>query len=49
MASRGFPPRRTSALVGAILHRAMLEHGELSKRWLASLVDLVLLGVIPRE
>jgi len=36
-------------LVGAIIHRAMLEHGEISKRWLASLVDLVLLGVLPRE
>ena len=37
------------ALVGAVIHRAMLEHGDLTKRWLGSLVDLVLLGVLPRE
>ena len=36
-------------LVGAILHRAMLEHAGLTKRWLGSLVDVVLLGVVPRE
>jgi hypothetical protein len=35
--------------VGAVIHRAMLEHAGLSKRWLASLVDLVLLGVLPRK
>jgi AcrR family transcriptional regulator len=35
-------------LVGAVMHRAMLEHRPLSKRWLASLVDLVLVGVAPR-
>lgn len=38
-----------SMLVGAILHRAMLEHGSLTKRWLGSLVDLALHGVLPRE
>jgi len=38
-----------SALVGAVIHRAMLEHGGLTKRWLESLVDLVLFGVIPRK
>lgn len=37
------------ALVGAILHRAMLEHAGLTRRWLGSLVDLMLLGVLPRE
>ena len=37
------------ALVGAVIHRAMLEHGDLTKRWLGSLVDLVLFGVLPRE
>jgi AcrR family transcriptional regulator len=37
------------ALVGAIIHRAMLEHAGLTKRWLGSLVDLMLLGVLPRE
>ncbi len=36
------------ALVGAVIHRAMLEHAGLTKRWLGSLVDLVLLGVLPR-
>ncbi len=36
-------------LVGAVIHRAMLEHGPLTKPWLASLVDLVLFGVIPRQ
>jgi len=37
------------ALVGAVIHRAMLEHAGLTKRWLGSLVDLILLGVLPRE
>lgn len=37
------------ALVGAVIHRAMLEHGDLTKRWLRSLVDLVVFGVLPRE
>jgi AcrR family transcriptional regulator len=35
-------------LVGALIHRALLEHQELSARWLAGLVDLVLHGVTPR-
>lgn len=35
-------------LVGAVIHRAMLEHGPLTKRWLGSVVDLVLFGVLPR-
>jgi AcrR family transcriptional regulator len=38
-----------SALVGAVIHRAMLEHAGLTKRWLGSLVDLALFGVLPRE
>lgn len=33
------------ALVGAVIHRAMLEHAPLSKRWLRSLVDFSLHGV----
>lgn len=37
------------ALVGAVIHRAMLEHGAITKRWLGSLLDLVLLGVLPRD
>jgi AcrR family transcriptional regulator len=36
-------------LVGAVIHRAMLEHGDITKRWLGSLLDLVLFGVLPRE
>lgn len=36
-------------LVGALIHRAMLEHRPLSKRWLASVVDLVLFGALPRN
>jgi AcrR family transcriptional regulator len=35
-------------LVGALIHRALLEQQELSARWLTSLVDLVLGGVTPR-
>jgi hypothetical protein len=27
----------------------MLEHAGLTKRWLGSLVDVVLLGVVPRD
>jgi AcrR family transcriptional regulator len=37
-----------SALVGAVLHRSMLEHQPVTRRWLSSLVDLVVLGVAPR-
>lgn len=36
-------------LVGAILHRAMLERAPLSKRWVEATVDLVLGGVLPRR
>jgi len=35
-------------LVGAILHRSLLEHCEVTPEWLATAVDLVLLGVAPR-
>ncbi len=36
------------ALVGAVIHRAVLEHGSLDRRWLGSLVDLMLYGALPR-
>lgn len=36
------------ALVGAAIHRAMLEHQPLTRRWLTELVDLALEGVRPR-
>ena len=36
------------ALVGAVMHRVNVEHGKVSSAWLSSLVDLVLLGVLPR-
>lgn len=35
-------------LVGALMHRALLEHADLGPAWLEALVDLVLLGVTPR-
>jgi AcrR family transcriptional regulator len=35
-------------LVGAMIHRVALESGPVSPAWLESVVDLVLLGVIPR-
>jgi len=35
-------------LVGAILHRALLEHAPMTRRWLEGAVDIVLLGVVPR-
>ncbi len=36
------------SLVGAVIHRVMLEHGAVTPRWLASLVTLHLDGVHPR-
>jgi AcrR family transcriptional regulator len=36
-------------LVGAILHRVMLEHAPISQRWLDGLIDLILHGVAPRS
>lgn len=36
-------------LIGATIHRAMLEHAPTTERWLAALVDRALLGVLPRE
>lgn len=42
-------PQLLSMLVGAAIHRAMLEHATLSAVWLESLVDLVLFGVLPRR
>ena len=41
-------PHLLHTLVGAVLHRALLEHGEITPDWLASTVDLVLFGVAPR-
>jgi AcrR family transcriptional regulator len=35
-------------LVGAILHRALLEHAPMTRRWLEDVVDMVLFGVVPR-
>lgn len=37
------------ALAGAILHRAMLERAPVTERWLADLVDQLLLGVLRRS
>ncbi len=36
------------AMVGAILHRALLEHADASGAWLEDLVDHMLAGVTPR-
>jgi AcrR family transcriptional regulator len=36
------------ALVGAAIHRAMLEHQPLTPRWLAGLVEVTLEGLTPR-
>ena len=35
-------------LVGAVIHRALLEHAPLSRRWVSKLIDLALEGVKPR-
>lgn len=35
------------ALVGAAIHRAMLEHAPLSRRWLLTVIDLLLPGLAP--
>jgi hypothetical protein len=35
-------------LVGALLHRALLEHEPMTARWLEKLVDLAVEGVRPR-
>lgn len=35
-------------VVGAMLHRVLMEHAPIGKRWLEGVVDLVLLGVRPR-
>jgi AcrR family transcriptional regulator len=42
------PEQLVSMLVGAVIHRAMLEHAALSDEWLAGVVDLVLNGALPR-
>ncbi len=43
------PETLLGALVGAILHRAMLERRATTKAWLASLVELLVVGVAPRS
>lgn len=35
-------------MVGAIIHRALLEHRPMPRAWLEQLVDLLLTGVLPR-
>lgn len=42
------PQQAVFVLVGAILHRTLLEHAEPTGRWLESLVDLVHRGVADR-
>lgn len=37
------------ALVGALLHRALLEHAGVGRPWLDDLVDLALAGITPRD
>lgn len=45
----GLPAERViQTLVGAILHRALLEHAPITRGWLEDVVDLVLLGAVPR-
>ena len=36
------------ALVGAVIHRVNMERAKVSTAWLHSLIDMVLLGVLPR-
>jgi AcrR family transcriptional regulator len=36
------------ALVGAVMHRVTMEPGKVSSAWLNALVDVMLLGVLPR-
>ena len=36
------------ALVGAVMHRLSMERAKVTGPWLASLVDMMLLGVVPR-
>jgi len=42
------PGQLVFMLVGAVLHRALLEHGPITPRWLSRLVDLAVEGVRPR-
>ncbi len=45
----GADPRQVVfMLVGAVIHRALLEHAPLSRRWVSKLIDLALEGVKPR-
>jgi AcrR family transcriptional regulator len=41
-------PHLLHTLVGALLHRALLEHDDITDAWLGATVDLVLVGVLPR-
>lgn len=43
------PQQFMTLLVGAIMHRAMLEHQPIKPAWLAGLVDLALEGARPRR
>jgi AcrR family transcriptional regulator len=43
------PEQVVFMLVGAALHRALLERAPLSARWLADLIDLIVQGVQPRD
>jgi AcrR family transcriptional regulator len=36
-------------MVGAVMHRVMLEHAPVSPAWIRSMVDILLFGVLPRE
>jgi len=42
------PDAVLAMLVGAILHRVMLEHAPPSKKWLTSVVNILVLGTAPR-
>ena len=44
----GVPAEMLSLLVGAVMHRAMLERRPVSSVWIRQLVDLVVEGVRPR-
>ena len=47
---RGVDPQQlVFMLIGACMHRALLEHEALTVKWLSDLVDLALVGTHPRE
>jgi AcrR family transcriptional regulator len=46
----GAPPDvLLSMLIGAAMHRAMMEHAPLSGEWLEAVVDMALFGAMPRR